>query len=190
MSTSPKTAFISGPIDCKPDYFSLYYQEKIITAISKEDSFVLAGASGIDRIALRFLIGRRLPPSKITMYLTKSERLELESLVKWLENQGGNIKVEGETTTDRNTAMTRDSHYDILRCMTVPEQREYYGNKYRARITPEELNERRRKGLPLGMFKSTVDTFVDDKPRKDREKPQSRRSALFEFLTEACRAIC
>lgn len=45
--------------------------------------------------------------------------------------------------------MTRDSDYDILRYMSVEEQRTFYGERYYPRVSATEKNERRRMGLPL-----------------------------------------
>ncbi|KAF8152925.1 hypothetical protein B0H34DRAFT_677159 [Crassisporium funariophilum] len=185
MSTPTKAnvAFISGPTDCRSDYFSEHYKDIILKAIKKNHSFVLGAAPGIDRTAFWFLTEQRVEPSKITIYFTEPERLSLDSFVNLVEDIGVNIKVVGETTDEKNTAMTEDSGYDILRCMSVPEQKAHLGKEYYSRVPPEEWNVPRRNGS-LAMFKDTVHTFSNDEPRKNRGKKQSFWSALFGFSAD------
>jgi hypothetical protein len=144
-----RTAFVSGPLVPPPTYFSTYYEPLLLPAIAAGDSFIMGPAPGIDTIALRFLISRGVSPSKITVYLTEYEDQVLRSALKWFEDLGGNIEVEGIVTGDRDAAMTRDSDYDVLRYMSMEEQKTEYGEMYYPRVSATEKNERRRLGLPL-----------------------------------------
>lgn len=58
-------------------------------------------------------------------------------LFRWVLQLGisVHIKVEGQTTSERDAAMTRDSGYDVLRYMMVEEQRIKYGDNYDPRIS-------------------------------------------------------
>jgi hypothetical protein len=130
-------------------------------AIATGDSFVMGPAPGIDTLALQFLTSKGVPASKITVYLAEFEdRMLLRSELKWFEDLGGRIKVEGETTGQRDAAMTRDSDYDVLKYMTIEEQKTFYGEDYYPRVSNTEKNERRRMGLPL----HTNHAFVVQKP--------------------------
>ncbi|KAF9468104.1 hypothetical protein BDZ94DRAFT_1247191 [Collybia nuda] len=106
-------------------------------------------APGIDSIALRYLIAQGVSPTRITVYLTEYEDQVLRPDLKWFEDLGGAIAVEGIVTGDRDAAMTRDSNYDVLRYMSTGEQKAEYGEMYFPRLSATEKNERRRKGLPL-----------------------------------------
>lgn len=57
--------------------------------------------------------------------------------------------VVGKGHTERDEAMTRASHYDILRYRTEEECRLLYGSNYRKRVSGTEKNEIRRKGMGL-----------------------------------------
>jgi hypothetical protein len=149
MSATFRTAFISGPITPPSTYFPTHYEPRLLTAIAAGDSFVVGPAAGIDTVALQFLISQGVPPQKITVYLAEFQELALRPGRKWFEDLGGSIKVKGMTTGERDAAMTRDSDYDVLRIMTIEEQRELYGAFYYPRVSNTEKNERRRMGLPL-----------------------------------------
>jgi hypothetical protein len=146
---SPRTAFISGPIEPGVDYFHEHYEPLIRDAISAGDSFVMGPAPGMDTMGLQFLLEEKVHPSRITVYLSEFQEFPLRDLKGWFEGLGGNVKVEGVTTSNRDAAMTRDSDYDILRYMSVEEQKNFYGARYFPRVSATEKNERRRLGLPL-----------------------------------------
>ena len=90
-------------------------------------------------------------PSKVTIYLASFERSTLPSKTRWFVDLGGNVKVEGRTLTKRDEDLTRDSDYDLLRYMSIEEQKQFYGNKYRPRISGTK-NERRRQSLRWGLM--------------------------------------
>ncbi|PPQ70670.1 hypothetical protein CVT25_010772 [Psilocybe cyanescens] len=144
----PTVAFISGPIQPPAGYFDLHYMPMLIEAISYGHSFVVGPAPGIDTESLRYLVAAGVKPDKITVYLARFEERILADGIQWFMDLGGNIQVEGGTTEERDAAMTRDSDYDILRYMSVEEQKNLYGRFYYPRISQTEKNERRRKGLP------------------------------------------
>ncbi|KAF8909706.1 hypothetical protein CPB84DRAFT_1958754 [Gymnopilus junonius] len=150
-SVAPKsrTAFISGPIEFPDDFFATYYEPLLKEAISSGHSFVVGPAPGTDTMALKYLLDHDVELSRITVYLTEFEERTLADRVNWFTELGGHVKVEGVTTSDRDTAMTRDSDYDILEYMTIEEQKVFYGERYFPRVSATEKNDRRRKGLPL-----------------------------------------
>jgi hypothetical protein len=160
MSATVRTAFVSGPIMPPPTYFATHYESRLLTAIATSDSFVIGPAPGIDTLALQFLTSQGVPGSKITVYLAKFQNGTLRPGLKWFEDLGGKIKVEGLTTGERDAAMTRDSDYDVLRYMPTEEQQVFYGEDYYPIVTNTEKNERRRMGLPL----HTNHAFTVQKP--------------------------
>lgn len=58
--------------------------------------------------------------------------------------------VAGRNHTERDVAMTRASHYDILRYRTEAECWVLYGDAYRKRVSGTEKNElRRQQGIGM-----------------------------------------
>ncbi|KAG6842292.1 hypothetical protein C0991_010580 [Blastosporella zonata] len=145
--TESKIAFVSGPLTPPPEYFVTHYEPLLRVAIKRGDSFVMGPAPGIDSMALQYVVSEGVEPAKITVYLTEYENRIRRHQYKWLEELGGVVQVEGGPTSERDAAMTRDSDYDILRYMSVEEQRIHYGSAYYPRISATQNNERRRMGL-------------------------------------------
>lgn len=144
-----QTAFISGHVALPTDYFTTHYEPSISVASLAGHRFIMGPAPGIDSISLKYLIDQGVHPSRITVYLAEFESHTLASRIQWFVDLGGNVKVEGITCRERDEAMTRDSDYDILRYMSIKEQREFYGDMFYSRVSATEKNDRRRKGLPL-----------------------------------------
>jgi hypothetical protein len=145
------TAFISGPISPPADYFSTHYAPLLLSAAARGDSFVLGPAAGIDTVARSFLLSSAaVPAARITVYLAGFEAKAFRaSRFAAFEAAGGNVRVAGVTTAERDAAMTAASDYDILRYMSPEEARAHYGEAYWPRVSNTEKNERRRTGLPL-----------------------------------------
>ncbi|KAH9474415.1 hypothetical protein JR316_0012873 [Psilocybe cubensis] len=141
----PKIAFISGPIEPPAGYFEKHYIPKLNEAIAAGHSFVVGPAPGMDTESLRYLITAGVHPDKITVYLAHFEEKLLASKLQWFVDLGGDLYVEGVTTEARDAAMTRDSDYDILRYMSIEEQKNLYGRLYYPRISQTEKNEIRRR---------------------------------------------
>ncbi|GFN11702.1 hypothetical protein AtubIFM56815_009242 [Aspergillus tubingensis] len=144
-----QTAFISGPINTGPNeaYFHSHYPPLLTAAIARNDSFVLGPLPyGVDSDALSYLLQYPVSPTKITVFVTSQEDglwgLQLRAL-------GVNIHVvEGNSTRDRDAAMTAASTYDILRIRPEEEAREVYGELCKERyVTNTERNWRRRRGM-------------------------------------------
>lgn len=163
----PRTAFISGPMEPDQDYFRTHYEARIREAIAAGDAFVMGPAAGMDTMALNFLLDEaRVAPARITVYLAEPQvrYREHAALKARVERAGGHVVLEGLTTGDRDAAMTRDSDYDILRYMSVEEQKEFYGERYFPRVSNTEKNERRRLGLPLHTNHALVDKADETRP--------------------------
>lgn len=145
VQDAPKVAFISGPIQPPAGYFEKHYAPKLNKAISSGHSFVIGPAPGMDTESLRYLIAAGVHPDRITVYMAHFEEEKiLGKGIQWFINLGGDLHIEGVTTEARDAAMTRDSDYDILRYMTVEEQKNLYGRYYYPRISQTEKNEKRR----------------------------------------------
>ncbi|KAJ3517080.1 hypothetical protein NLJ89_g738 [Agrocybe chaxingu] len=170
-------AFVSGPITFPDDYFTTHYEPRISAAIEARHSFVMGPAMGIDAVSLRYLVTHGVAPENITVYLSENESKALKERVQWFIDFGGQIHVEGVTSADRDAAMTRDSDYDILRYMSIEEQKEFYGVDYFPRLSATERNERRRQGLPL--WKNPG--LTTHEPGKEKGGPSSRQK-LKEWL--------
>lgn len=149
MTSRPKIAFISGPIEPGWDYFTTHYAPRIREAVAAGHSFVIGPAPGMDTLAFQFLMREGVDPSRVTVYFAEFQEWVMASLKEHRENLGAKTVVEGLTTADRDGVMTRDSDYDILRYMDTEEQKAFYGARYYPRVSNTENNERRRLGARL-----------------------------------------
>ncbi|RFU79203.1 hypothetical protein TARUN_3024 [Trichoderma arundinaceum] len=142
----PKIAFISGPLDPSPTYFQEHYARLIDEALEQGHHFVLATSRGIDTLARNYLLNHPTTPaaaSRICLFLSEPEKKFRARYVAF-EKAGGRIVIAGRNHTSRDEALTRASHYDILRYNTKEECKALYGLKYRERVSGTEKNEVRR----------------------------------------------
>ena len=145
-------AFISGPLEVEPAHFDTHYAPRIQQAIREGHHFILGPARGTDTLAFEFLKNSGVPASRIRVYLNSREETHIRRVFKRFEQRGGSVVVVKGGHTERDEAMTRASHYDILRYRTEEECQAFYGPTYRKRISGTEKNELRRKaGLGLDM---------------------------------------
>src|SRR6266567_1963251 len=107
-------AFISGPLEVEPPYFDTHYAPRIQQAIREGHHFILGPARGTDTLAFDFLRKNNVPASRIRVYLNTSEETRLKGGFKRFEQAGGSVVVVKGGHTQRDEAMTRASHYDIL----------------------------------------------------------------------------
>jgi hypothetical protein len=170
MSTArPCVAFISGPLDASEDYFNQHYKARIDVAISEGHHFVMGPVSGIDTMALHYLLDQHTSPSRITVYMANFE-FSNPVLRGHFSALGVNTKNVGDasaTTRDRDAQMTQESHYDILRYRTEAEAKELYGSGWWPRVSNTEMNERRRAGITSQAYK-----LNDDKGQEMRDQKQ------------------
>jgi len=149
---STPVAFISGPLKVEPAYFDTHYAPRIQQAIREGHLFILGPSRGTDTLAFDFLQKSGVPASRIRVYLNSSEETRIRGVFKQFEQGGGSVVMVKGGHDQRDEAMTRASHYDILRYRTEQECRALYGAAYRKRISGTEKNELRRKaGLGLVM---------------------------------------
>jgi hypothetical protein len=145
-------AFISGPLEVDPAYFDIHYAPRIQQAIREGHRFILGPSRGTDTLAFDFLKKFNVPASRIRVYLNTSEETRLKGGFKRFEQAGGSVVIVKGGHTQRDEAMTRASHYDILRYRTEEECRALYGAAFRKRVSGTEKNELRRKaGVGLKM---------------------------------------
>lgn len=98
-----KVAFISGHRDITIEEFELHYAPSIREAIKNGDKFVVGDYQGVDYLAQKYLL--YLGYDNVVVYhMFKAPRNHVESFV----TRGGYISDE-----DRDSAMTKDSDYDI-----------------------------------------------------------------------------
>ncbi|KIM39002.1 hypothetical protein M413DRAFT_447364 [Hebeloma cylindrosporum] len=145
-------AFISGPLERDPAYFERYYASRILKAIRAGHMFVLGCSRGTDTIAYNFLGRYGVVTSRIRIYMNSSEETQIRGAFKQFEQAGGSVVIVKGGHEERDEAMTRASHYDILRYRTESECQSRYGAAYRKHVSDTEKNELRRKaGLGLTM---------------------------------------
>lgn len=150
-SVQPKIAFISGPLGSDTDYFNTHYLPLLRHAVEENHHFIVGPSRGIDTQARRYLLHEaRILPTRITIFLNGTETSRLRPKLKSFEASGGKVVVAGRNHTERDVAMTRASHYDILRYRTEAECRVLYGDAYRKRVSGTEKNElRRQQGIGM-----------------------------------------
>ncbi|KAH0603875.1 uncharacterized protein H6S33_007534 [Morchella sextelata] len=79
----------------------------------------------------------------------------------WFVDQGGRIVVSSANHDSRDEAMTRASHYDVLRCRTVAECRALFGERYKERVSGTQKNQiRRKRGIGL-VWREVVEEVVE-----------------------------
>ena len=144
-------AFISGPIDTGQDatYFHTHYVLHINAAITRGDQFVIGPLPyGVDADALSYLLAYPISPDRITIFVTPSENQIWGR--KFDQLKVNVVEVEGQTTGERDAAMTKASTYDILRWRNKGEAKEFYGNMWtEGYVTNTERNWRRRRGIGM-----------------------------------------
>ena len=138
-------AFISGPLEVEPGLFETHYAPRIQKAIKEGHHFILGPARGTDTLAFKFLKNSGIPASRIRVYLNSRKDTIFRGKFKQFEEEGGRVVTVEGGHTERDEAMTRASHYDILRYRTEEESRAFFGASYRKRISGTEKNELRRK---------------------------------------------
>ncbi|KAF8218291.1 hypothetical protein K438DRAFT_1747480 [Mycena galopus ATCC 62051] len=151
-----RIAFISGPLAPTPNYFTEHYVPRLDTAIADRHAFVIGPSRGIDTLTLAYLLGRSVPPSSITVFLSDSEHARQREFV----SRGVKVVVVGRGHTERDAAMTAASDYDILWYQTEAECRALYGRKYRPRVSGTQLNEIRRQEIQAATLNTTGQTIV------------------------------
>ncbi|PPQ95757.1 hypothetical protein CVT26_015844 [Gymnopilus dilepis] len=137
-------AFISGPLEVDQEYFSTHYLPKIRTAVRQGHHFLIGASRGTDTLSFEYLRNCRVHPSRITVYFNTWEETKLRYKFRKFEENGGAVVIVHGGYTERDEAMTRASHYDILRYRTEDELKTRYGAKYRKRISGTQKNEMRR----------------------------------------------
>ena len=153
-------AFISGPLDTGPDagYFHAHYAPRINAAIKRGDHFVIGPILyGVDADALVYLLEYPVSPDRITIFMTTAEDRLWGTGFRKLKV---NVHIQGQTSAERDAAMTQASTYDILRWRPADEAKQFYGPMWReGYVTNTERNWRRRRGIPL----DTVVSLTEDK---------------------------
>ena len=143
-------AFVSGPLEVEPGDFETHYASRIQKAIKEGHLFVLGPSRGTDTLAFEFLRNSGVPANRIQVYLSSREDTLIKGNFKQFEQEGGSVVMVEGGHTERDEAMTRASHYDILRYRSEEECLAFYGAGYKKRISGTEKNELRRKaGLGL-----------------------------------------
>lgn len=171
---APRVAFISGHTDLSDTDFEQHYIPQIEVALEARDSFIFGDATGVDTQAIDFLLSpstvAKYPSisDRITLYTSRVNNISrLEKLVTKVispkDNRLQQIPEELESLMDgvkdkgrdrarykhmlRDTHLTLDSDYDILWVRSEEKSREFYGSKYRPRISATEINRQRRENL-------------------------------------------
>lgn len=147
--TGRKTAFISGPTDTGPQevFFHTHYAPRIQQAIAQGDAFALGPlAGGVDADALAYLLAYPVSPGRIRVFMTPAEDSFRGNEIRAF---GVRVEViEGQTSQERDAALTHASDYDILRLRTEKEAQEFYGRLWSPQyVTNTERNFKRRRGI-------------------------------------------
>jgi hypothetical protein len=97
-----KTAFISGHLDLTIDEFNFHYKPMIDSAIENGDSFVVGDANGADKMSIYYL------------FIEEKVDVTIYHMLEYPRNNVGFKRKGGyKSDIERDSAMTRDSDYDI-----------------------------------------------------------------------------
>lgn len=172
--TTPRTAFISGHTDLSDADFERYYIPQIESALEAGDNFILGDATGVDTQAINFLLSpsttAKYPTisERVTIYASRVNNVsrfqklgvkvispqddhlqrvtsETDALMDGVKNKGRDRARYRHLLRDAH--LTLDSDYDILWARSDELAREFYGAKYRPRISATEINRQRRENL-------------------------------------------
>lgn len=183
-----RTAFVSGHTDLSQEDFDQHYIPQLDRALEAGDNLLLGDATGVDTQALTYLLSPEIQAeypnvkSRIIIYASKDQHVpalkkhgvhiispkdpslaptpEAESIVGF-ENKGKDRTRFKYTLHDAHLTLLSD--YDILYARTEAEAKEFYGSKYRPRLSATEGNRRRREiliarraGKPDPIFEMSV----------------------------------
>lgn len=190
MASSPRRAFVSGPIDAEDHYFALHYIPTITAAMLDGDHFVVGPVPGVDTQTLRFLLHpppplRPCDPKRISVYMAAFEFAD-HTRRNYYRDLGVNVREvdtagPGTTTRQRDEMMTQESDYDILRYRSEEEAKLYYGESWWPRVSNTEVNERRRRGITDLSYnlEGSVAPLVDGvEEKREAGKDESRGKDL------------
>lgn len=139
-SSKPKTVFISGHTDLKPDEFAHHYEPAIRRAIEQRCAFVVGDALGADYMA-QTLLGQLISPEELVTRVTVYHKNDAPFRhVPGLGLCGGFV-----SHPQKDAAMTAASDEDILWVRPASDSQALYGAKYDSkRVSGTERNRRRR----------------------------------------------
>jgi len=100
----PNIAFVSGHLDVTKEEFNEFYIPKITESVKNGDFFVVGDADGADKLAQKLLSKYKCGPYVSVYHMLESPR-----------NNEGNFDTVGgfKSDNERDTAMTKNSDYDI-----------------------------------------------------------------------------
>ena len=166
-TTSPGTAMISGHTDLPQDLFDKHYIPQLASALKSGANFILGDAKGVDEMALTWLLANSEPDTRgqITVHCSrpynvpKLETLGVNVILDRVSHESGvaggsrgrgkgrdpgNPNASRQRHLDRDARMTAASDFDILYVRTDEEAREFYGERWRKRVSATEMNRDRR----------------------------------------------
>ena len=136
LITNPRIAFISGHMDITLLQFSTHYEPRLDSALSLGQHFVIGDAN-----ALTYLLAQsdRYPDVRqhITVHVSRPGQLsKVQAMGVRTEcsDERCDRREPRKRHLDRDAGMTRASDYDILWARSEDEEREFYGERWRARV--------------------------------------------------------
>ncbi len=156
---------ISGHTDLPPKLFDAHYIPQLTTALEDGATFIVGDAKGVDEMALTWLLTHLKTDNakrRVTVYcsraynVSKLEALGVNAIFDPVKRDSGGGRVKGRESgnpnasrqrhLDRDARMTAASDFDILYVRTDEEAREFYGERWRGRVSATEMNRDRRVG--------------------------------------------
>lgn len=136
----PKTVFISGHTDLKPDEFARHYEPAIRRAVEQGCSFVVGDALGADYMA-QTLLSQLVPQDELATRVTVYHKNDSP----FRHAPGLGLCGGFPSHPKKDGAMTAASDEDILWVRPAADSQALYGAKYDPkRISGTERNHRRR----------------------------------------------
>ncbi|KAK3169892.1 hypothetical protein OEA41_009276 [Lepraria neglecta] len=146
LITNPRIAFISGHMNITPLQYSTHYKPRLDSALSLGHHIVIVDAS-----ALTYLLAQidRYPDVRqhITVHVSRPGQLskfQAMGVRTECSDERCDRREPQKRHLDRDARMTRASDNDILWARSEDEEREFYGEGWRARVSATEMNRLRR----------------------------------------------
>ena len=144
-------AFVSGHMDITPEQLAQHYLPRLDKALAQGHLFVIGDAKGVDASALAYLLSQsdKYPDirQRITVHLSRPQRLS-EYQVMGVRTECTSERYDKKDPRarhlNRDARMTQASEYDILWARTEAEEKVFYGQKWRPRMSATEMNRLRR----------------------------------------------
>lgn len=131
-------------VDLSLREFEEHYHSLIDKAIFNKHLFVIGNAKGADTFALKYLLNNGVRPDDITIFIFSKHQSDKNLIQYYISKYKVNVHSGFKSYTERDAAMTNESHYDIAWVRSEQASRLLYKEHYKPRISGTQQNLNRR----------------------------------------------